>query len=279
MADRFDEMATFVEVARRESFIQAATHLGRNVSAVSLSIAALETRLGVRLLQRTTRRVALSEAGRAYFARCQALLAEIDGADAAAQELGSTPRGMLRISAASGFGLSHLIFVIPDFLAAHPHVAVDLQISNRFVDLVEEGYDLALRVGSLTHSRLVARRLAPSRRGLFASPIYLARAGLPRKAAALAAHACLVIEVGAPRSVGNCWVVAHARRSTCRARCDRTTRWRCARRVAGASESRCCRNLRSLQTCAAARSSGCCRGWRRRSRPFTPFTPLRASLR
>ena len=196
MGDRFDELSAFIEVARRHSFVQAARQLDRHVSAVSRAVAALEARLGVRLLQRTTRRVALSEAGRAYFTRCEALLAEFDGADDAARDLGSTPRGVLRVSAASGFGLTHLIRLVPDFLAAHPHVTIDLQLSNRYVDLIEEGYDLAVRVGTLADSRLVARRLAPSRRILVASPAYLARAGVPRKVAVLAQHACLALEVG-----------------------------------------------------------------------------------
>jgi len=197
MSDRFDELSAFVEVARRQSFVQAARQLDRHVSAISRSVAALESRLGVRLLQRTTRRVALSEAGRAYFARCEALLAEFEGADAAARDLGSTPRGSLRVSAATGFGLTHVIAVVPEFLAAHPHVTLDLQLSNRYVDLIEEGYDLAVRVGTLTDSRLVARRIAPSRRILVASPDYVARHGGPRRVAALADHACLVLEVGA----------------------------------------------------------------------------------
>jgi DNA-binding transcriptional LysR family regulator len=197
MSDRFDELGVFVEVARRQSFVQAAKHLGRHVSAVSRAVAALEARLGVRLLQRTTRRVALSEAGRAYFSRCEALLAEFDGADAAARDLGASPRGILRVSAASGFGLTHLIAIVPDFLSAHPHVTLDLQLSNRYVDLIEEGYDLAVRVGVLADSRLVARRLAASRRILVASTGYLEIRGRPRKVADLAEHACLVLEVGA----------------------------------------------------------------------------------
>jgi DNA-binding transcriptional LysR family regulator len=102
----------------------------------------------------------------------------------------------LRVSAATGFGLTHVIAFVPEFLAAHPHVTLDLQLSNRYVDLIEEGYDLAVRVGSLTDSRLVARRIAPSRRILVASPDYLARYGSPRRTAALADHACLVLEVG-----------------------------------------------------------------------------------
>ncbi len=125
------------------------------------------------------------------------MLAEFDSADAAARDLSASPRGVLRVSAASGFGLTRLITVVPEFLAAHPHVSIDLQLSNRYVDLIEEGYDLAIRVGTLTDSRLVARQIAPSRRILVASPAYLTRHGNPRKAAALAEHACLVLEVGA----------------------------------------------------------------------------------
>jgi DNA-binding transcriptional LysR family regulator len=197
MADRFDELGVFVEVARRQSFVQAAKHLGRHVSAVSRAVAALESRLGVRLLQRTTRRVALSEAGRAYFSRGEALLAEFEGADAAARDLGASPRGVLRVSAASGFGLTQLIGIVPEFLAKHPHVAIDLQLSNRYVDLVEEGYDLALRVGVLADSRLIARRLAASRRIVVAAGSYLDSHGRPRRVADLAGHACLVLEIGA----------------------------------------------------------------------------------
>lgn len=197
MSDRFEELSAFVEVARRQSFVRAAEQLDRHVSAVSRAVMALESRLGVRLLQRTTRSVALSEAGRAYFNRCEALLAEFDSADAAARDLSASPRGVLRVSAASGFGLTRLIGVVPEFLATHPHVTMDLQLSNRFVDLVEEGYDLAVRVGTLNDSRLVARRLAASRRVLVASPAYLDRAGAPRNPAALAQHACLALEIGA----------------------------------------------------------------------------------
>ena len=196
MSDRFEELSAFVEVARRQSFVRAATHLERHVSAVSRAVAALESRLGVRLLQRTTRSVALSEAGRAYFNRCEALLAEFDSADAAARDLSASPRGVLRVSAASGFGLTHLIGVVPEFLLMHPHLTMDLQLSNRFVDLIEEGYDLAVRVGTLADSRLVVRRLAASRRVLVAGPAYLDRAGAPRNPAALARHACLVLEIG-----------------------------------------------------------------------------------
>src|SRR6516164_7762332 len=178
--DRIEQLSAFVEVARSQSFAQAARRLDRHVSAVSRAVAALESRLGVRLLQRTTRRVALSEAGRAYFRRCETLLAELDGADAEVRDQGAALHGTLRVSAATGSGQILLAPIVPEFLAAHPLLTLDLQLSNRYVDLVDEGYDLALRVGALADSRLVVRRLAPSRSILIASPHYLERRGAPR---------------------------------------------------------------------------------------------------
>jgi len=195
--DRFEQLSAFVEVARWQSFAQAARHLDRHVSAVSRAVAALESRLGVRLLQRTTRRVALSEAGRDYFKRCEALLAEFDGADAEVRELGASLHGNLRVSAATGSGQVYLAPIVAQFLAAHPLLTLDLQLSNRFVDLVEEGYDLALRVGALADSRLVAQRLAPSRRLLVAGEAYLDRRAAPCAPQQLREHACLVLDIGA----------------------------------------------------------------------------------
>lgn len=195
--DRLGELSAFVEVARRQSFAQAAQQLGRHPSAVSRAVAALESRLGVRLLQRTTRRVALSAAGRDYFKRCEALLAEFEGADAEVRDLGASLRGTLRVSAATGSGQTLLAPILAEFLIAHPLLSLDLQLTNRYVDLIEEGYDLALRVGALTDSRLVVRRLAPSRRILIASPAYLERHGSPRQPRQLEAHACLVLDIGA----------------------------------------------------------------------------------
>ena len=165
---------------------------------MSRAVAALENRLGVRLLQRTTRRVTLSDAGRDYFKRCEALLAEHDGADADVRERAAALRGTLRVSAAAGAGQSLIAPLVPEFLAAHPAVTLDLQLSNRYVDLIEEGYDLALRVGTLAaDSRLVVRRLASTRRVLLASPAYLRRHAGPRTPQQLLEHACLVLDIGA----------------------------------------------------------------------------------
>jgi len=195
--DRLQQLSAFVEVARAQSFAQAARQLERHTSAVSRAVAALENRLGVRLLQRTTRRVTLSDAGRGYFKRCEALLAEFEGADAAVRDHAASLRGTLKVSVATGAGQTLLAPLLAEFLLAHPALTLDLQMSNRYVDLVEEGYDLALRVGSLgADSRLVVRRLAASRRVLVASPAYLAGRASPRTPAELGAHACLTLEAG-----------------------------------------------------------------------------------
>jgi DNA-binding transcriptional LysR family regulator len=173
--DRLEQLSAFVEVARAQSFAQAARQLERHTSAVSRAVAALENRLGVRLLQRTTRRVTLSDAGRDYFKRCEALLAEFEGADAAVRDHAASLRGTLKVSVATGAGQTLLAPVLAEFLAAH----------------------LALRVGSLgSDSRLVVRRLAPSRRVLVASPGYVARRGNLRTPTELARHPCLSLDAG-----------------------------------------------------------------------------------
>jgi DNA-binding transcriptional LysR family regulator len=207
--DRFEQLSAFVEVARRQSFAQAARALDRHVSAVSRAVAALENRLGVRLLQRTTRRVTLSDAGRDYFKRCETLLAEFDGADAEVRDLAASLRGTLRVSAATGAGQSLIAPIVPRFLAAHPLLTLDLQLTNRYVDLVEEGYDLALRVGTLAaDSRLVVRRLLPTRRILLASAAYLERRGSPGHPQELREHACLVLDIGGRPQL---WALGRAR--------------------------------------------------------------------
>jgi DNA-binding transcriptional LysR family regulator len=195
MPARLDEIAVFIEVVRKRSFVRAAQQLEVSVSAVSRGVAALEARLGVRLLQRTTRSVGLTEAGAAYFSRCEALLAELESAEAEASALGDELQGRLRMSVPSGLGMTHVVPALPEFLARHPRLSIDLDLSNRFVDLVEERYDLAIRTGSLRDSRLVARRLGPNRRQLAASREYLERHGTPRHPRELERHACLVLDI------------------------------------------------------------------------------------
>lgn len=189
-------MEAFVEVARSRSFVRASEHLQVSVSAVSRAVASLESRLGVRLLQRSTRRVGLSEAGRLHLARCEGLLAELADAEAAVSERNTALRGVLRASVPGGFGLTHLTPILPEFLRDHPQLSLDLQMTNRFVDLIEEGYDVAIRVGILRDSRLAARKLGSNRRILVASPEYLREHAEPRNPDDLRDHPCLILDIG-----------------------------------------------------------------------------------
>jgi DNA-binding transcriptional LysR family regulator len=196
VSGKLEELTAFIEVARRRSFVRAAEQLEMSVSVVSRAVAALETRLGVRLLQRTTRSVNLTEAGEKYFIRCETLVAELSSAELEATAQGAELRGRLRVSVATGLGMTHLVPALPEFLARHPALTLDLHVSNRFVDLIDERFDVAIRVGTLSDSRLVARRLAPNRRVLAASASYRSRRGLPEQPAELKDHPCLVLDVG-----------------------------------------------------------------------------------
>lgn len=189
--DRLTAMEVFVRVVERGSFIAAAEELRLSRAMVSKHVQDLEERLGVRLLNRTTRRIALTEAGRAYFERCAQILADVEEAEDAAGALQSEPRGTLRLNAPMSFGIIHLAPAIADFSAAHPGVAVDVALNDRVVDLIEEGYDLAVRIGRLADSSLIARRLAPCRLVACASPDYLRAHGEPGHPEDLTRHNCL----------------------------------------------------------------------------------------
>jgi len=197
MSDRLTEIGAFVEVARQRSFVRAAENLQVNVSAVSRAVAALETRLGVRLLQRSTRRVNLTEAGRAHLPRCETLLDELAEAEAAVSARHSAVQGLLRVSGPGGLGLTHLVPLLPELLRRHPQLALDFEMSNRFVDLIEEHYDLAIRIGTLRDSRLAARRLGSNRRVLVAAPAYLRERGPPKHPRELTDHTCLILTLSA----------------------------------------------------------------------------------
>lgn len=184
-------MAAFVQVVEGRSFSTAARALGLTRSAVSRQVAGLEDRLGVRLLNRTTRRLSLTEAGAVYHEHCARILAEVQEAERAVMDLDEAPRGLLRINAPMSFGFGHLGPAVAGFAAAHPALKVELTLDDRVVDLVGEGYDLAIRIADLPPSTLVARRLAPCRRVLCAAPAYLQRAGRPQRPEDLARHACL----------------------------------------------------------------------------------------
>jgi DNA-binding transcriptional LysR family regulator len=189
--DRLEGMAVFVKVAELGGFSAAAQAMGLSKSAVSKQVSAMEERLGVRLLNRTTRRLALTEAGEAYRDWCARILQEVEEAELEAGRHGSEPRGRLKVSAPMTFGFLHLSPMIPEFLARHPLVEVDLTLDDRIVDLLAEGFDLALRIGSMRDSSLVARRLATARQVCAASPAYLAARGAPAEPEDLQRHACL----------------------------------------------------------------------------------------
>lgn len=184
-------MATFVQVVEGRSFSAAARRLGVTRSAVSRQVAALEDRLRARLLNRTTRRLSVTEAGAVYFEHCARILAEAAAAERALADLDEAPRGLLRINAPMSFGQAHLAPAVAGFLAAHPALKVELTLDDRVVDLVGEGYDVAVRIAELPPSTLVARKLAVNRRVLCASPAYLAHAGTPARPEDLTRHACL----------------------------------------------------------------------------------------
>ncbi|MGN6315122.1 LysR family transcriptional regulator [Trinickia sp.] len=186
------ELAAFAAVAEQRSFTKAAAVLGRDATVLSRRVQSLERRLGVRLFARTTRHVALTEAGVGFLARAQAIAAALADAEEEASAHGSgAPRGTLRLALPATFGRMWIAPYLPDFIAAHPQVRIDASYSNRFVDLVAQGYDLAVRLGELADSRLVARRIAPRRRLLCAAPSFLERHGSPARPEALERLACL----------------------------------------------------------------------------------------
>jgi DNA-binding transcriptional LysR family regulator len=193
---RLEEMQAFLRVAEARSFTQAARRLGLSKSVTSQRIADLEGRLGVRLITRTTRQLSLTEAGQAFFEHCARVVQEADEAEEAASRHGSELSGTIRIAASLSFTLLHLRPLVIEFMAAHPRVSVQLDLDDRVVDLVEGGYDLALRIGQLPDSSMVARRLAPVLNYCWAGPAYLAARGTPRFPAELTGHDCLIYSGG-----------------------------------------------------------------------------------
>lgn len=192
--NRAGEMAAFVQVVEDGGFTAAARSLRVSPSAVSKLVARLEDRLGVRLLQRTTRRLSLTAEGRLFYERCRELLDEI----AAAEELvaGSRlrPRGILRVGVSHGFGMRCLVPLVPLFAERYPEIVLELAFADRRVDLVAEGLDLAIRLGSVQDESLVARRLGEHGRIVCAAPAYLARHGTPRLPEDLLAHNCILFD-------------------------------------------------------------------------------------
>lgn len=191
MLDRFTGMQVLSRVAALGSFSAAARALGISQTMVTRHIDAIEDRLGARLFHRTTRRLTLTEAGQGYLQAAERILAELDEAEGAASASVSEPRGTLRLNLPLAFGLRQAVPAIADFAGQYPGLTIDIGLTDRFIDLVEEGWDIALRIGRLRDSSLVARRLAPIRTALCAAPAYLHSHGTPSTLDDLAAHNCL----------------------------------------------------------------------------------------
>jgi DNA-binding transcriptional LysR family regulator len=189
--DRLAGIEAFVAVAECGSFSQAAERLHASKSVISRQVSALEAELGARLFHRTTRALALTEAGRSYLERATRILADLAEANASVGQLQAAPRGRLRVNAPVSFAFLHLAPALPDFLDRYPDVSVELTMNDRFVDLVDEGFDVAVRIGKLDDSSLVARKVAPMRRTVCAAPAYLDKRGTPASPDDLKAHECL----------------------------------------------------------------------------------------
>ncbi|MFO1455958.1 MAG: LysR substrate-binding domain-containing protein [Steroidobacteraceae bacterium] len=189
--DRFDQLRTFVRVADLGSFSRAADDLDRSRALVSQQVAALERRLGARLLNRTTRRVGLTGEGVEYLQRARRILAELEAADEAIMLTRERPQGRLRVDVPTAFGRHLLIPALPAFTRQYPQLVLEVQLNNRVVDLVAEEVDVALRVGAIRQGGLVARRVATMRLLTCASPGYLAQAGVPRSVDELREHRCI----------------------------------------------------------------------------------------
>lgn len=188
----WDGIDSFIAVCETESFSAAASRLGVSTSHISREVARLEDRLQVRLLYRTTRRVSVTDAGRAFLERCRRLVEEREEAFAAVSESDGAPRGHLRLTCSIAYGERFIVPLVNRFLLTHPQLSVSIDLTNRLVDLVGEGFDLAVRTGaSLDDSRLIAVRLASRRRYLCASPSYLERHGAPVGLDDLSRHQCL----------------------------------------------------------------------------------------
>lgn len=200
--DRFKQIETFVAVAGKGSLSAAAQAEGVAPAVVGRRIDALEERLGVKLLLRTTRRLSLTHEGSAFLEDCQRILNDYHNAEASVSLGGVKASGHIRLSAPAGFGRRHIAPLVPAFVALHPEVTVSLDMSDRLVDIVNEGIDLAVRIGQLDDSSLIGVKLADNQRVLVASPDYLKRKGTPAHPADLSSHACLTLGSGSSQSRG-----------------------------------------------------------------------------
>jgi DNA-binding transcriptional LysR family regulator len=191
MLDRMTGLEVFVKVAATGSLSAAARAMGMSQTMVTKHIAALEARLGVKLFHRTTRRLSITESGRNYLDASERILADMEAADAAAAADRVEPRGLLRLNVPVSFGTRQIAPLLAGFSERHPRVRVELGLNDRRVDLAEEGWDLAIRIGNLDSSSMIARRIAPCRLVVCAAPSYLRARGRPLTVSSLAAHNCL----------------------------------------------------------------------------------------
>jgi len=199
--DRLQAINSFVKVVETGSFARAAERLDVSVSAVSRQVAELEAHLDARLLNRTTRRLSLTESGRVFHERCVQLLADVEEAEQSAHAGTIKPRGTLRLTCAVTFGERHLPAAIAEFISRHPDIQFDVELSDRAVDLVDEGFDAALRIGNIGSQNLVGRKIGVTQLMCCAAPAYLERYGEPKKPQDLTAHRCLTYEYASLRNV------------------------------------------------------------------------------
>lgn len=189
--DKLEAMNAFVKVVALGSYAEAGRALGLTRSAVSKAVMELELLLGARLLDRTTRRVSATEAGLAYYESCVDVLARVEETEMQVSRLHDQPKGVLKINAPMSFGAMYLGPLIAEFMSAYPDLKIELTLNDRFIDPIEEGVDVTVRIGILADSSLIARRLAPARRVLVAAPDYLKRHGVPEGPDDLVQHRCL----------------------------------------------------------------------------------------
>ena len=199
--DRLTAIQAFAQVVESGSFAKAAERLGLSTSATSRHVAELESHLQTRLLNRTTRKVSLTEGGRAYYERVVQLLADLEEAEQEASRAAVVPRGVIKLTTAVNFGVRHVAPAIAAFLVRHKEVRFDVSLSDRVVDLVEEGFDLAIRIGTAGPHNVVARKLGETRVVPCASPDYLKKHGTPQVPEDLARHNCFTYEYVTPRNV------------------------------------------------------------------------------
>jgi len=200
--DRFQEMTVFTAVVDAGSFIRAAEGLNMSKAVVSRLVAELEDRLGVRLLNRTTRTLSMTQEGQTFYLRCKAVLADVDEAEAEVMARRGQARGVLKLNVPVTFGVMHLAPLWGEFMAQNPEVILDVTLSDRVVDLVDEGYDLAVRIGRLSSSTLISRQISSTRMVLCASPAYLKRRGTPQHPSELASHDLIAYSL---MSTGDHW--------------------------------------------------------------------------